>query len=131
MEEGWHMEVLSKQMHMQPQCHRKSTQQRERVSLEGLAIKTPCITLGILTCPSAAPLLAINSLQGKVISWTNSATTSQLSPWDLHFCVEQKLWPKLEYGLCANTVRYEHLVEAMHKPCWLLAPLDSLISLAR
>ena len=35
------------------------------------------------------------------------------------------------YGICANTAPYEVLVEAMHKPYWLLAPVGGLICLAR
>jgi hypothetical protein len=70
-------------------------------------------------------------IKEKALQWALEATSSRLGPRALHFSVKHKFWPKVKYGLCANTAPYDTLVEAMHKPYWLLAPIGGLIRSAR
>jgi hypothetical protein len=87
------------------------------------------VTLGGTTAPSGQ-----HSLEGildKAMEWAHKARNSGLRPRDVHTSVAKKFWPKIRYGLCANTSTYEELVSAMHKPYYWLAPLGGLIRSAK
>jgi hypothetical protein len=99
--------------------------------IEHLSVDTPSVTLGGTTCPSGNPEKVNLALRDKASAWANSARNSGLGPRDFHVSVHKKFWPKIKYGLCANTSAYEDLVAMMHKPYFWMAPIDGLIRSAK
>ena len=101
------------------------------------------ITLGISSCPSDKPDVALGKekdkaspgalteMQNKALEWASSAKNSHLRPRDIHFSIQRKFWPKVKYGLCANTSSYDSLVQAMHKPYHTICPLAGVIRSAK
>jgi len=65
------------------------------------------------------------------MNWAHQAKTAHLSPRDLHFSVKTKFWPKVKYGLCANSSPNEEFVSAMHKSYYILCPLGCDIQSAK
>ena len=70
-------------------------------------------------------------MRDKAISWASQARNSGLRPRDFHISVNRKFWPKIKYGLSANTAKFQDLVSAMHKPYFWMAPIGGLIRSAR
>jgi hypothetical protein len=70
-------------------------------------------------------------MKSKAMDWAGQAQSSHLSPRDIHFSVNCKFWPKVKYGLCANSDPYDSLVLAMTKPYYLLCPLGGVIRSAK
>eukprot|EP00804_Cyclotella_cryptica_P018896 CCRYP_006429-RA/>CCRYP_006429-RA protein AED:0.69 eAED:0.69 QI:0/-1/0/1/-1/0/1/0/365 len=75
---------------------------------------TPSTTLGGQTSPSG--LHALSSILEKSLDWAHKARNSNLRPRDFHVSVHRKFWPKIKYGLCANTSSLAELISAMHRP---------------
>jgi hypothetical protein len=99
--------------------------------IEHLSVDTPSATLGGTTCPSCNPTKANFALREKAIAWVNSARNSDLGPRDFHVSIYKKFWPKIKYGLCANTSSYEDLVTIMQKPYYWMSPIGCLIRSAK
>ncbi len=70
-------------------------------------------------------------MKEKAISWASQARNSGLRPRDFHVSVIRKFWPKVKYGLSANTSSFQELSTAMHKPYYWMAPIGGLIRSAR
>ena len=87
------------------------------------------VTLSGQTAPSG--LHSLQGMSAKALEWVHKARNSGLHPRDVHISVLRKFWPKLKYGLCANTSTSEELVSAMHKPYYWMAPLGGLIRSAK
>lgn len=116
---------------------------REAAPIEHLTLNEARITLGMASCPSGkadealawdkekATLSALGEMKRKAMAWAVKAQSAHLSPRNLHFCMGVKFWPRVKYGLCATSERYDALVEAMHKPYYLLCPLSGVIRSAK
>ena len=92
---------------------------------------TPSTTLGGTTCPSGNSTKVNLALREKATTWANSARNSGLGPKDFHVSIHKKFWPKIKYGLCANTSTYEELVTVMHTPYYWMSPIGGLIRSAK
>ena len=111
--------------------------------IDHLSVHEARITLGMSSCPSGTPDSslcalyddaepgALEVMQNKAVAWANQAKNSGLRPRDIHFSVERKFWPKVKYGLCAVSDSYDALVQAMHKPYYILCPLAGVVRSAR
>eukprot|EP00956_Cyclotella_meneghiniana_P010074 scaffold13929_cov79-Cyclotella_meneghiniana.AAC.4 len=116
---------------------------QSRAAIEHLSVNEARITLGMSSCPSgnADSLLAkekdeaspspLDLMRDKAMAWVNTAKTSGLNRRDVHFSVERKMWPKISYGLCANSAPYNEIVQAMHKPYHTLCALGGLVRSAK
>jgi hypothetical protein len=78
-----------------------------------------------------AALSALGEMKCKAMAWAVKSQSAHLSPRNLHFCMGAKFWPRVKYGLCATTERYDTIVEAMHKPYYLLCPLSGVVCSAK
>ena len=111
--------------------------------IEHLSVNEARITLGMSSCPSGkvdtalakekdeAELDALGVMREKAMEWAHHARNSGLCPRDIHFSVEKKFWPKVKYGICANDAPYTDVVQAMHKPYYILCPLGGVVRSAR
>jgi hypothetical protein len=99
--------------------------------IDHLPVDSPSTTLGGTTCPSGQSNMLRQALVDKAVIWANIARNSGLHPREFHISVHKKFWPKIKYGLCANTCTYPELVTAMHKPYYWMSPLGGLIRSAR
>ncbi len=93
------------------------------------SVLTPSITLGGQTSPSGHH--ALSSALRKSLDWAHTARNSNLRPRDFHISVHRKFWPKIKYGLCANTSPLADLVSAMHRPYYWMAPIGGMIRSAK
>ena len=101
-----------------------------QVEIQQLSVTTPSTTLGGATTP-AGTQASLVVMRDKAISWASQARNSGLRPRDFHISVNRKFWPKIKYGLSANTAKFQDLVSAMHKPYFWMAPIGGLIRSAR
>jgi hypothetical protein len=92
---------------------------------------TARIILGGSACPSGEPTGALGYMVKKASEWAQIAQNSGLRPRDFHVSVSKKFWPKLKYGICANTCPYDELVVAMHRLYFWMAPIGGLIRSAK
>jgi hypothetical protein len=92
-------------------------------------VSTPSITLGGQTSPSGQH--ALSSILDKSLEWAHKARNSNLWSRDFHISVHRTFWPKIKYGLCANTSPLEELVSAMHRPYYWMAPIGGMIRSAK
>ena len=112
-------------------------------AIEHLSVNECRITLGMSSCPSGkvdatlakekdeAVLDALGVMKEKALIWVNQAKNSGLSPRDIHFSVDKKFWPKIKYGICANDSPYDDIIQAMHKPYYILCPLGGVVRSAK
>jgi hypothetical protein len=103
----------------------------ERERIAHLAVTESKVTLGVASSPDRTGTGAMTRMNEKAMEWVNKAKNSSLGPRDVHAAVTYKFWPSISYGLCANSAEYEQLVEAMHKPYYILAPLGGLARSAK
>ena len=103
----------------------------ESVPIKHLAIDTPRVTLGVSSCPSGSVMGALSRMSARALEWAGDARNSGLPPRDLHLSIKTKFWPRVKFGLCANTAPFTELLEAMHKPYHLMAPVGGLIRSAK
>jgi hypothetical protein len=73
----------------------------------------------------------ISSISTKAQNWASLAWSSGLKPQDFHTSVTKKFWPKIKYGLRANSSPFDDLVQAMHMPYYWMAPMGGLICSAK
>ena len=99
-------------------------------TIQQLSVHVPSTTLGGTTSPSG-PTCTLSALSSKAIEWASLARNSGLRPRDFHVSVSKKFWPKLRYGLCANTSSFQDMVSAMHRPYFWMAPVAGLIRSAK
>eukprot|EP00804_Cyclotella_cryptica_P006975 CCRYP_007113-RA/>CCRYP_007113-RA protein AED:0.75 eAED:0.75 QI:0/-1/0/1/-1/0/1/0/1178 len=97
--------------------------------IQHYSIDTPSITLGGQTSPSGQ--LSLSSIIDKSLEWAHRARNSNLRPRDFHVSVHRKFWPKIKYGLCANTSTLNDLIAAMHRPYYWMAPIGGMIRSAK
>eukprot|EP00804_Cyclotella_cryptica_P003924 CCRYP_016117-RA/>CCRYP_016117-RA protein AED:0.75 eAED:0.75 QI:0/-1/0/1/-1/1/1/0/1178 len=88
------------------------------------SVATPSITLGGQTSPSGSH--SLSSIVQKSLDWAHSARNSNLRPREFHISVHRKFWPKIKYGLCANTSSLADLMHAMHRPYYWMTPLGGM-----
>ena len=100
------------------------------VCIQQLPVSTPSTTLGETSSPSNTQA-ALDTLSTKAMTWAGQARNSGLKPRDFHISVHRKFWPKVKYGLCANTSSLQDLSASMHRPYFWMAPIGGLIRSAR
>jgi hypothetical protein len=71
--------------------------------IQHLSVHTAMVTLGGSTCPSGQPAGMIHFISTKACDWSQLTCNSGKWPRDFHISVERKFWPRIQYGLCANT----------------------------
>ena len=111
--------------------------------IEHLSVDEARVTLGMSSCPSGqadnlftqekdkTSLGLTELMKSKAMEWAGQAKSSKLHLRDIHFCVNCKFWPKVKYGLCANSDSYDSLVQAMWKPYYLLCLLGGVVRSAK
>ncbi len=100
------------------------------VQIQQLPVSSPSTTLGGTSSPDGSQA-TLDAMSKKAISWASQARNSGLRPRDFHISVARKFWPKVKYGLSANTSSFQDLTTAMHKPYYWMAPIGGLIRSAR
>jgi hypothetical protein len=100
------------------------------VCIQQLPVSTPSTTLGGTSSPSNTQA-ALDTLSTKAMTWAGQARNSGLKPRDFHISVHRKFWPKVKYGLCANTSSLQDLSTSMHRQYFWMAPIGGLIRSAR
>lgn len=103
----------------------------DKASISHLAADEELVTLGVSSSPSGTSEGALKLVKEKALAWANASRNSNLPPRDLHFSVQRKFWPKVKYGLCANTAKYDDLVAAMHKPYHIMVSVGGVIQSAK
>lgn len=102
-----------------------------RAPIQHLSYDTPSVTLGGATCPSGETQGSMSLISEKAQTWAHNARNSRLKPRDFHVSVQKKFWPRIRYGLCANTSSFQDLTKAMHKPYYWMAPIGGFLRSAK
>lgn len=103
----------------------------EREEIDNLPVSESKVTIGVASSPDEKGLGAMTRMNEKAMKWVNSTKNSSLDPRDIHDSITYKFWPSISYGLCANSAKYEQLVEGTHKPYYILCPLGALARSAK
>ena len=99
--------------------------------IDHLPVDEASVTLGVSSCPSGVASSSLELVKEKALKWANQSRNSHLPPRDMHFGVHRKFWPKVKYGLCANTASFDELVGAMHKPYHLMCSVGGVVQSAK
>ncbi|KAL7521202.1 hypothetical protein ACHAWX_005896 [Stephanocyclus meneghinianus] len=106
--------------------------ERQRMADDGIMAKVLFYDISRqLRAPAALALVDAANCYDRATEWAHKARNSNLRPQDFHVSVHRKFWPKIKYGLCANTSSLDELISAMHRPYYWMAPIGGMIRSAK
>ena len=107
---------------------RVPTAEGDESAIANLSADTACKTLGVFTAPSGNATKAIEAMQEKAGNWVERARGRNLHRRQVWFMMEKQFWPRVSYGLCANTASWSVLEDCLQKQYHKLLPIGGIVS---
>ena len=84
-------------------------------------------TLGAMTSPDGNSGATIRMMQDKVQQWVNDVRNGKLHRRNVWFSLKFQLCPRITYGLCSSTAKFDKLSNCLRQQYYQILPLGRVV----
>jgi hypothetical protein len=90
--------------------------------IQHLSINEAVKTLGLMTCPSGNNSASLEKMQIQGQEWANRVNSGKINRRNMWTMMERQLWPRIGYGICNNTAKWDDLEKCLRKVYYQIIP---------
>jgi hypothetical protein len=87
-----------------------------------LSINEAVKTLGSMTCPSGNNSASLEKMRIQGQEWADRVNNGKINLHNMWTMMERQLWPRIGYGICNNTAKWDDLEKCLRKVYYQIIP---------
>ena len=83
-----------------------------------------------MTCPSGCNVASLDRMRKQGQEWADRVNSGRINQRNMWTMMERQLWPRIGYGMCNNTAKWNNLEKCLQKVYYQIIPRGGIRRLA-